>query len=293
MMNRKYFWLWLLLPTAGPAYGETMPPVAFESRWRDAPIIIDGKDDDWQKRSIAVGAQKMVVDIANDDAHLYLYVHTWDKSLSRAIIFAGFTIWFESPSGGKLGIRFPVGVADDPKFQAVIGNQEKFKAYVKQNGDPMERMEITEPDTGEKVNSTLQYFQHQGIFAALQAPDGGLIYELKLPLVKRPDQPYAVSSSDSKTFRLYFDYPFYKKPESAKMPEQNANGAVNHPRGMRENGMHEGNKAEPPAADEPKRPDTYRELIGPILEADVSLAAPQDKTLSENQNATIKDQNIK
>jgi len=306
-MNQKYFWLWFLFLPVGPAYCGTLQPVALESRWPDVPVIIDGKDDDWQKRSIAVGEQRMVVDIANDEANLYLYVHTWDRALVRSMLLRGFAVWFESPGSGKLGIRFPLGLANEPGYEAAAADPQKMKEFLERNGDMMNRMEVIEADSGKKVNSTLQYFQQAGISAALQVPETGLVYELKIPLVQRPDRPYAAVSGETKTFRLYFDFPFFEKSAGPKMSKhqgmnntQTSSGMPTDalpPPGMRGDRMHGGGLRDEDfggsATGTPEQPELYQRPADPILEADVSIALPQDKTASEDQNPTIKGPNEK
>jgi hypothetical protein len=88
--------------------------VEIASYWKKHPIVIDGKDDDWQDSKISVGPQKIVLSLANDESYLYLYVYCWDKDLCPRILLSGFTVWFnKDDAGNKIGIHYPIGMQNN------------------------------------------------------------------------------------------------------------------------------------------------------------------------------------
>jgi hypothetical protein len=91
-----------VLLAAGPCQAFWWGPSA-QSRWRDRPIKIDGRDDDWKDQETD-DAQGLEFAFANDDKDLYVLVSPHTKSIKQQM--AGdfkqdFTIWIDTSVGKK------------------------------------------------------------------------------------------------------------------------------------------------------------------------------------------------
>jgi hypothetical protein len=75
--------------------------IPFDSPWISAPIIVDGRVDDWQNMPLATSDDKQVaVGLANDSATLYIYVRTSDLATATAIARGGLTLFLD-PKGKR------------------------------------------------------------------------------------------------------------------------------------------------------------------------------------------------
>jgi hypothetical protein len=89
-----------------------------ESRWRDHPITVDGRDEDWKSQE-PDEADGLAFAFANDDKDLYVLISPHTKSLKQQM--AGdfgqdFTIWIDTSAGKKekvaVKLLAPAGSAD-------------------------------------------------------------------------------------------------------------------------------------------------------------------------------------
>jgi hypothetical protein len=165
------------------------------SHWRDHEIIIDGKDNDWpqsmdKERSIAFAA-------CNDAQNLYLCLSITDKMTKAqmmGLFKQDFYVWFD-PQGKKL-----------KEFGLKFSNNSSFM-----NEEFLEKMRYLPVHIFQAIademmkNLTIEVVQNYYPIAELSAAKGidvgvgiakdgrQLIYELKIPLEKNAEHPYAIN----------------------------------------------------------------------------------------------------
>lgn len=179
--------------------------IEVKSIWLDREIIIDGGPDDWENVMLIIKDKNITVGLANDETFLYLCLRSSKESTLRQAMMTGFRVWFDSEGGKhkRFGIKFPAGMQSegmplrdraeiqDPKIQ-----QELIDASLKE-------VEIIGPAKGEVVRAS--NFREQEIEVDVGQTQGQFVYELKIPLLKTPEHPYAIGAQEGKPVMIGFE----------------------------------------------------------------------------------------
>ena len=197
----------------------------FDSQLRDGAITIDGRYDDWYGNLQPFEAAPVAVQFLNDQDYLYMRLTASASAERREIVRQGFTVWFDPAGGTKkhFGIRYPVveaGSAD--------GGGRGFGGYGRRGGDrggeqggevaddvhPGDRIDVLGP--GKDDARMLTRDHAPGIDVAIREDQGVLQYELKVPLAKTADHPYAIEATAGKAIGFGL--------ETGKMAERSFGG---------------------------------------------------------------------
>jgi len=177
--------------------------VEIESRWRTSDIVIDGSAGDWGGLLWAIEDTGVFVGVLNDDQNVYLCVESVDRGAADEALRRGLTVWFD-PKGGKgqvLGLRFPLGKAWN-EFEGSRGRRPDGEPGEEEPGGGLpgrrpeiraDEIEILGPGRDEKARMPLSRLK--GIEISMGMESGILVYELKVPLAKTADIPYAASAA--------------------------------------------------------------------------------------------------
>lgn len=176
------------------------------SQLRDGPITADGHFDDWYGNLEPLGKEPVSVQVLNDRDFLYLRFTASEAAIRREIIRQGFTVWFD-PAGGtkkKFGIRYPVVEHGSGEGQG------RGEARGRSHGDgqaeeepeaaPSDRVDILGPGKDDARSLTREHLS--GVDVAVRSEQGILQYELKVPLARSADHPYAIGTEPGKTIGL-------------------------------------------------------------------------------------------
>jgi hypothetical protein len=178
------------------------------SGWRDREIVVDGSNSDWQDATAYIKGSNLALGIRNDNDYLYACVIMMDRQMQMQMMATGFTVWFD-PEGGKdktFGIHFPLGMQGQQPPTAPggrgnpSGNPEEVQKLLEQT---QRELEIMGPDKKDRERMVLM--QAQGIAVKIGSVQGFLVYELKVPLRKSADHPYAIGISDNGTIGVGFE----------------------------------------------------------------------------------------
>lgn len=183
--------------------------IQLSSAWRDREIVIDGSDSDWQGATAYVKGSNLALGIRNDNDYLYACIIMMDRQMQMQMMALGFTVWFD-PEGGKdkaFGIHFPLGMQGQQPTLAregrgnPLGDPEEAQKLMEQS---QRELEIMGP--AEKDRERVLLMQAQGIKAKLgNNRQGFLVYELKVPLRRSADHPYAIGIGDNGTIGVGFE----------------------------------------------------------------------------------------
>jgi len=169
----------------------------------ETPIVIDGKDNDWNDSLIYyVEELDGVAGIVNDDSSLIIMFRFGDPELRRKIRIGGATLWWHSAGKKKkeFGIRFPAQFKPG-SFREMID----LRDYPDRNMDtapfPMELISPVFWD--KKKDKKYTWSEIIGIAASAGMVNGMFCYEFRIPL--NVNNPYALNIKPGKKFKLCFE----------------------------------------------------------------------------------------
>jgi hypothetical protein len=184
-----------------------------ESHWRDRDIAIDGDNGEWPGPLVAVEENHPLLTAAvNDGQSLYIVLSTSDPALRRQIFRQGLIVWFD-PSGGDkkhFGLKYPVGVPPEeggsrggyhrggygggrpPTDSGSTDDHGRTQGSMPADPEPTDRLEVYGPqkDDAHSFVTTMV----PGIAVKTGNVEGYAVYELKVPLEKTADTPYAIEA---------------------------------------------------------------------------------------------------
>jgi hypothetical protein len=187
---------------------------AFTSKSRDGAIAVDGKYDDWSGNLDPFGDAPVSVQFVNDGDFLYMRLSATDPATRAQITRQGLIVWFDAGGGKKkqFGVRYPVierGEGGGFGRRGQGGNQGDSGSTTAGSQDDSqptnERVDILGP--GKNDARELMRDHLQGVDVAYQVEQGTLQYELKVPIVKSDDHPYAIEAVAGKPIGVGLETP--------------------------------------------------------------------------------------
>jgi hypothetical protein len=190
----------------------------FTSQNRDGVITVDAKFDDWYGNLQPFGDQAVSIQALNDGEFLYLRLTASEPSARAQIMRQGLTVWFD-PQGGtkkKLGIKYPVvehGAGPDEGSAGYggygggrgRGRRDRPDGAAESSDSPSDRVDVLGPGKDDARSLTRDHLP--GIDVAIKSQQGILQYELKVPLARTADRPYAIETQPGKTIGLGIETP--------------------------------------------------------------------------------------
>jgi hypothetical protein len=165
------------------------------SRWTNQAPKIDGSDVEWQDATAHIAGPDVLIGIKNDNDNLYMCISTVSRTTEWQMLALGTTIWFdtEGKKNKSFGIQFPIStLAQGRRLPPDISQMsaDDLKRFI----DLAQRQfEILGPGAGEHQRISLN--QGKGIDVHLGYSDGKLSLELKVPLHKSGEHPYAINAA--------------------------------------------------------------------------------------------------
>jgi len=203
-----------------------------DSHWRDRTIAIDGDNGDWAGPLQPVAEQHPIrAAAANDGEFLYLVLSTSDATVRRQILRQGLILWFD-PSGGDkkhFGLKFPVGVPSDEagaghgrfprdsgggRPPADAGSTSPGSSSAAGQPDPPNRLEVYGPQKDDAHNFVTD--MAPGISVKLGQVQGYFVYELKVPLARTPERPYAIEGKTGALIGFGLETPKIETPAGGR-----------------------------------------------------------------------------
>ena len=179
-----------------------------ESRWRDRDIVIDGDAREWSGLTTYVEEGNIAVGATNDSENLFLCLHSPTREVAGQIVLRGLTVWFD-PEGGsdrELGIHCPMGAQEIPRVGESMASRDKMKDMIlKHIENAASEAELLGPD--DEVYGTFAVGEIPGLEIAVAYTEGRIVYELKLPLNKTEENPYALAVNWDKKVGIGFVTP--------------------------------------------------------------------------------------
>ena len=195
--KRTALWVAMMITVAaGPAlFAATRQRI--ESHWRDGAVVIDGDHGEWAGPLRPVDEKLPIVIAAmNDGQFLYLVLSTSDLAARRQIMRQGLIVWFD-PSGGDkkhFGVKFPVGVLSVQPDRL----------------EPTNRLEVYGPEKDEAHSFVTE--MAPGIAVKVGEVQSFFVYELKVPLARSTEWPYAIEAKPGTLIGLGLETPKIERP---------------------------------------------------------------------------------
>lgn len=171
------------------------------SSWSKGTVTVDGAANEWSSQLTGLKDTHVSLGVQNDQDYLYLCLTSADPQFRRQILGVGLTVWFESENGEKIGVQYPIGMVQQRALGSFGG--EAFRDTTERERiveQSLQDLEILGP--GKDDRNLLSTLQVPGINVKLGGSEGSSIYELKIPLKKTQDHPYAVGVAPGSTVKL-------------------------------------------------------------------------------------------
>ena len=203
----------LLLLIIGLGACASFKTYKLDSRPLAQPITVDGKSDDWRGNLYYSNDGQFSLGVLNDQNDLYVCLVVMDRYKRAQILRRGLTAWFDPQGGDKkqFGIKFPLGLMPEgppdkpqerpPAMPSIDEEDDLIKEDIPPEG--LTELEFITPGAAKSVR--LKVEAAQGLALKASAASGLFIYELKIPLAKTPQTPWAVAAQPGKTIGLGFE----------------------------------------------------------------------------------------
>ncbi len=194
--------------------------VRIDSEWRTGAIVVDGTNSEWRRPLVQIDEKTpAALAAANDGEYLYLAITASDSATRAQIMRQGLIVWFD-PQGKTnkhFGIRFPVGEPMGP-MRGGPGGRRGMPAGDRDDPaqrdpapyEPPNRLEVLGPE-GDDARSLLPEYA-TGISVKVGQADGSLFYELKVPLAKSAELPYAIGTKPGALIGIGLETPKIERP---------------------------------------------------------------------------------
>jgi hypothetical protein len=180
------------------------------SLWRDRDIVVDGQDAEWHGLTLPVKNQHFSLGVVNDADYLYVCLPVMDAQARMLIERRGLAVWLDKAGGKKnqFGVHFPVyGIADARagrgRGEGPAGDRQGSDGRGPMGG-PIE-IGILGPGLGK--GRIMLMADARGIEVSLGVYENLLVYELRVPLKRSEEHPYAPDVKPGDTLRVQFETP--------------------------------------------------------------------------------------
>jgi hypothetical protein len=221
MKNRRFLSILVGALAAGSVVWAAEHPKLI-SQAPASTIAIDGRHDDWTGTVEPFGSDPVSIQVANDGEFLYVRLVASDPSARAQIMRRGLIMWFDD--GGKtkkrFGIRYPViESSGEPQEHGHYGSGRRSggdPGAAAGPGDdsyePPDRIDVLSSNKDDERSLTLDHAA--GLQAAARMDQGTLRYELRVPLARSDDHPYAIGTAPGKTIGIGIETPRMERPPS-------------------------------------------------------------------------------
>ncbi len=204
-----------------------------KSIWNDNSIVVDGNQADWLGKLKYFPDQKVGVGIANDSENLYLCLATSDTARMFQLFITGFTVWFNPPSGEKIGIQYPLTLEEAggtmPRWNRQEGERPDYKVRLDQFKSTQTEFRIVNADNFPLTSYNLK--NDIGISIDVGYQLGLLVYEMKIPLKNSLVGDHILNLSAGNEFTLSFESGEFNRSSFRGSGDRSGFGMGNPPEG--------------------------------------------------------------
>lgn len=183
--------------------------IKFQSGWKDKDIRIDGRSDDWVGSLNYVDKQNISLGIQNDTDNLYVCLAAEDQAVINRILRQGMILWFDAEGGKEktFGIKYPIGRQMMAPEEGEMNRPGSEAAPQKKRPTAMAISNKLEILQDRKVPITTFIENLKGIQISLKRSTGLIVYEVKIPLQKNQDLPFAIGAEEGTEIGIGIEVP--------------------------------------------------------------------------------------
>lgn len=246
------------------------------SSWDNNSISIDGVASEWGSGLANLKDTKVFLGVRNDDDYVYLCLKSQDPQFRRQIMGLGLTVWFEGQGGNRLGVLYPIGMLKQEgraAFEPGDSQDEGDREHIIQRA--LQDFEILGPGKGDR--NLFSVVQSPGVKLKVGGERGPTVYELKVPLKKSTEHPYAIGADAGSVIRIEIATGKFESGGRSFGMSEGMRGGGRRPRGgegMPGEGMPDGEVRGEGRPSRGNRPEPLDVTV------DVHLAGPTSETNS-------------
>jgi hypothetical protein len=213
--------------------------IKLSSTWLDRPVYIDGMQFDWEGVLVNLDEQKLNLGVMNDNNFLYICLVPLDETIAMQAMGLGLTVWLE-PDGDKrrkLGIHYPVGFQPDKfdtnNFEFRFDGQHDFRERMPRPEEFLDQFQIIRQDEEDTI--ALPVTNASGVEVRVGTRNDRLVYELKVPLTKSSEHPYAIQTAPGEEIKAEIETGKFKRPSRSRPRHTGGTmppGGIGEPGGM-------------------------------------------------------------
>ena len=172
------------------------------SDWQQHEMVIDGSDVQWQRGLYYDKETDMVYGVRNDEKYIYVFLKTANRTTQNQITKEGLTVWFDREDGKNqtFGIHYPMSRSESRSGISSDTTEDNLQSFLDQQ---YPELEIIGPKKQERQR--FPALEAPGIRIKLGRTRETLIYELRVPLNKTSEHPFAVDPTSSNRIGIEFE----------------------------------------------------------------------------------------
>ncbi len=190
---------------------------------RDREIVIDGRADEWRDSLIYLKENGVAVGVSNDREFFYLCLTSSNQELNLRIMSQGLVAWFSVEGDTTFGLEYPVityGPGSPPRSPASADpGPARAPGALGGAAESLNRLAVRE--AGADGRQEISVADAPGLAAAVASGSGLLVYEIKVPLRRNNQHPYAIGTDTGRVVGLSLEIPYIA---SLKEPREGGEG---------------------------------------------------------------------
>ncbi|MBI5215422.1 MAG: hypothetical protein HY960_06675 [Ignavibacteriae bacterium] len=164
------------------------------SVWKSNEIQIDGNANDWSSYQTNIKDSPISLGLRNDDEFVYVCLKSPNPQFRRQLGGLGLTLWFESESGTRFGLNYPMGLMKIENPTSFPSEEARSREeWDKLSQESMNEYEIIGNDENDRHRFSI--IEKNGFAMKIGEQDSTIVYEVKVPLKKTKATPYALEAS--------------------------------------------------------------------------------------------------
>jgi hypothetical protein len=181
------------------------------SEWQPREMNIDGTDSQWQRGLYYEKESDMVYGVRNDENFLYVFLKTQNRSTQMQMMRQGFTVWFDRENGKNqtFGLHYPMGRKEPRAGGIPDSNDDRFHSFLDQEFPELEILGPKKEDV-----QRFSALEAPGIRVKLGRTREALVYELRVPLNKASEHPFAIEPISSRRLGIEFETGDFKEGQN-------------------------------------------------------------------------------
>ena len=193
----------IILLILAPIFTFTSCGEKIESTWKDKPIIVDGKGNEWNTYPLQFNDDlNLVYGIVNNDSTLYCMIRFNDQQLARMMAVRGFTLWVNNSNNEKkvLGIHY----RDENLREDLVKMLRSGGRHRNQQNDLSQKIIYPKGHFTLAHNDTITEFSIKdinGINASAGLDKGLYCYEFSIALIEDPMITHYLDISGSESIK--------------------------------------------------------------------------------------------